>query len=771
MRPGILRWLHRRKTQAAAPDSNPAPARVLHVNKLYRPVFTGEGVFIERCSVLMQTIAPHVAHDLLVTNVPRPDPLPRVCSTLGDVFYLCDSQVSELRRQLALAWWFITHLHRYQTLHFHVHVDWYFAGFAIAKLMGRRVILSATLDDSVPVVVSRYRPSLRPTALRMFRKFDGLVSISPKLQHETAAVMAADKCHLLPCGIDCPPIDVEGGRRVRQRLGIPPGAPVLIFVGGLCQRKDPFLLVRHLPDLLEIDPHIHLLLVGPELEPDYVTEMLQFISVKGIERHVIFTGEVRDPHPYFDAADIMAFPSHLEGLGTVVPEAMAHALPVVVRRLPGVNDFFVRDGENGCFFSDDAGYLDAVSRLLRQPELRRQLGACGRDRAIREFDMAHAARRYLEIYGFAPAPVATEFAPTPPRAALGSTASIVNRRLHAPASLDRLERPCLVTIIDAEEEFDWSAQFSRASTGVGSMLCQEPAQRILDRYDSVPTYMVDYPVVSHDAGRAPLRDMLQAGRCDIGTQLHAWVSPPFEEQVNNRNSYPGNLSVGLELEKVRCLTEAIEAALGTRPRIYRAGRYGAGTRTADILKHQGYLADTSVMPGWDFTAQEGPSFTRFSAQPHWLDEANNLLELPASSAVVGQLAGLPSALRHLVFAPPSEYLGLPSLTARLRLLERIKLSPEGITIPEGKRLIRHMLARGHKVFVLTYHTPSLVPGNTPYVRSRADLDRFLAWLDEIYGFFTGEIGGRCANWREIYDALHEQSPADRVVESAMAEAK
>jgi hypothetical protein len=64
-----------------------------------------------------------------------------------------------------------------------------------------------------------------------------------------------------------------------------------------------------------------------------------------------------------------------------------------------------------------------------------------------------------------------------------------------------------------------------------------------------------------------------------------------------------------------------------------------------------------------------------------------------------------------------------------------------------------MLARGHKVFVLTYHTPSLVPGNTPYVRNNEDLVRFLRWLDEIYGFFTTEIGGRCATWRDVHGAM------------------
>jgi hypothetical protein len=55
--------------------------------------------------------------------------------------------------------------------------------------------------------------------------------------------------------------------------------------------------------------------------------------------------------------------------------------------------------------------------------------------------------------------------------------------------------------------------------------------------------------------------------------------------------------------------------------------------------------------------------------------------------------------------------------------------------------------------VLTYHSPSLEPGSTPYVRTAADLTHFLAWLEEFYDFFITEIGGRCVSWRDVRDAL------------------
>ncbi|HET8635786.1 MAG TPA: glycosyltransferase [Acidobacteriaceae bacterium] len=736
----------------------PRHSRVLHVLKYYRPTFTGEGVFLERCSGVMQALAPSVEHDLLVTRTPRPSPVPAACSTIADVFYLTTRPMSTWGHEFALFWWCIRNFWRYQTIHIRTHADWYLVTYVLAKLLRRRLVISATLDDSIPVLVEQYRPRWRPLVHWVFRLFDAYVAISPKLHEENIRAVERSRCHLLPCGIDLPKPDGEAGKEVRHCLGIPEDAFVLIFVGGLCARKDPLMLVQQLPAILRQRPDTFLLLVGPPLEPEHVAGIQKEIREHNIEAHVLFTGEVRDPHPYFDAADVMAFGSHLEGLGTVVLEAMAHALPVVVRHLPGVNDMFVEHGQTGFLFQDNTGYLGAVSRLVQQPTLRQEIGARARERVVSSFSMAESARGYLHLYGFPPQEYEDNDmlpAGSSTATAIRNSASIVSPRFRQAVETSRLQCPRLLTLIDAEEAFDWSAPFCRSQTDVCSMQSQGLAHRIFERFAVVPTYMVDYPVATQDAGRAPLQELLQQGYCDIGSQLHAWVTPPFVEAVTNRNSYPGNLSPALELEKIRRLTESIESAFGVRPRIYRAGRYGAGVRTGDILKHLGYLADSSVMAKWDFSDHQGPDYTHISSEPYWIDEDRQVLEIPASAAVVGKLSPLPHALERLVFGTTGNRIGIPGLTARLGLLERIKLTPEGIAIHEAKRLVQCLMAQGQKVFVLTYHTPSLVPGNTPYVRTSSDLERFLRWLEEFYAFFQDEIGGVFSTWREMRDLVSQ----------------
>lgn len=91
--------------------------------------------------------------------------------------------------------------------------------------------------------------------------------------------------------------------------------------------------------------------------------------------------------------------------------------------------------------------------------------------------------------------------------------------------------------------------------------------------------------------------------------------------------------------------------------------------------------------------------------------------------------------------------------ARLGLLERVKLSPEGIPLADAKRLVRALISRGQRVFHLSYHSPSLVPGNTPYVRTAADVTNLLSWLDDFFWFFREEIKGRCVAMSELYGIL------------------
>lgn len=729
------------------------PARVLHILKYYWPDFSGEGVFLERSSAVMQELAPTVEHELLVTHTPRPASATQrpACSVLRRVTYLSPRPLGTIGRHARLAAWFVANLHRFDTIHVRTHADWYFISYLLSKIAGKRLVLSATLDDSVPKLVSHYRQSLQPLATRGFAVFDGYVSISTKLYDENVAFgIDPGRSHLVPCGVTVPPQPPAERDRVRAILGAGPDDPVLLFVGGLCVRKDPLFLVEALPAVRAAHPGVRLALVGPPLEPDYVAVLEATVGALGLGEAVFLAGEQKNPHPWFAAADILVFASRSEGFGTVVPEAMAHGRPVVVRELPGVNDSFVIQGQTGFRFTDQPGYVTFVLRLLGDAPLRERIGREARRFAQERFAMRAIAARYLGIYG-QDGRIENGEPPGTPETGLGCTASITDRRFHTPVAISPAAQPLLITTVDAEEQFDWSGPFSRTAHDVSAMAQQHRAHRVFERHGVVPLYFVDYPVAAQEEGRAPLREFLADRRCEIGAQMHPWVTPPFREQVNARNSFAGNLPTALEREKARILTDTLADAFGERPLIYRTGRFGGGTRTADVLKQLGYLADSSLAVCWPpDNRRRDDDHWALRASPYWLDPERTLMEIPNSEAMVGHLAErFGPRLAPFVFNGIAERAGLAGAMARFSLLERIRLSPEGMTLDEAKRLVRHMLSVGHRVFVLTYHSPTLAPGNTPYTRTDDDVERFLAWLDAFYTFFREEAGGRMGSWRDV----------------------
>lgn len=343
---------------------------------------------------------------------------------------------------------------------------------------------------------------------------------------------------------------------------------------------------------------------------------------------------------------------------------------------------------------------------------------------------------------------------------------------HVPARLAAGRPPVLIVIVDTEEEFDWTQPFDRANVGTTSVAAQPLMhERVFDRLGIVPAYMVDWPVATAP-GAGVLRRLMEEGRCDIGTQLHPWVSPPYEEQVTRFNSYAGNLPRALELAKLRMLTNAIGDQFGRAPTAFKAGRYGLGPHSAEAVAALGYEIDASVVPYTRFEDDGAPDFRAFDEHPYWFEAGGRrLLELPVTTGYAGWLSGIGPRLFELAQQPLARALRMGGVLARSKALERIRLSPEVATGAEMRHLTRALRARGCEVFSLTYHSPSLVPGHTPYVRDAAERERLIATVHDYCTWFRDEIGGQFISMSALGAALAPAgsgAPAERAMPATLA---
>lgn len=299
--------------------------------------------------------------------------------------------------------------------------------------------------------------------------------------------------------------------------------------------------------------------------------------------------------------------------------------------------------------------------------------------------------------------------------------------------------------VDVEEEFDWSAPLDRAARSTRAMAAFPDAHRRFADRGVALTCMVDHPIATDPAAVDILSGVLEDGRSAIGTQLHAWVNPPFAERSEPGDSYAGNLPAVLEAAKLAELTTAIERAFGTRPRAYRAGRYGIGPRTPQLLTDLGYRLDSSVRPAYDYSADGGPDFTGMDAHAFHLGP---VVELPLTTVFTGRARRGSGALYQALGRLPHAR----GLFSRAGLLSRIALTPEDMPIDAALAAVDAALEDGVRVLNFSFHSPSLAPGNTPYVRSAADLAQFHAWWATMLDALAAR-GVRNASLGDILAAL------------------
>ncbi len=308
----------------------------------------------------------------------------------------------------------------------------------------------------------------------------------------------------------------------------------------------------------------------------------------------------------------------------------------------------------------------------------------------------------------------------------------IGYRVPAPPAEALIEWPAdfgtrFVVMVDTEEEFDWTAPLSRSAHATSAIAgLPEGQARFADR--GVPlAYMVDYPIVSDPGAVDVLCRLMEHQGTAIGAQLHPWVNPPFDEVINSFNSFAGNLPISLEAAKLDTLTKAIADRFGRRPRAYRAGRYGIGPATLALLAARGYRLDSSMRARYSYAAEGGPDFEAIGNDAFHAGPGDALIELPLTTMFTGSLrrGGAP-LYRRLGQLPKGR-----GLFARSRLLARIAMTPEEMPLADALEAVRVAIGDGVRILNFSFHSPSLVPGHTPYVRDAADLAAFHHWWDRV----------------------------------------
>ncbi|WP_308635585.1 glycosyltransferase family 4 protein [Paenibacillus silvisoli] len=249
---------------------------------------------------------------------------------------------------------------------------------------------------------------------RSFRAADRIIVNSEYLKEDVAARVpeCAEKLHVVYPGVDTERFPSQysfagASRRAELRKARGwAGRSVIVFMGRLLAIKGVHHLLKLMPQLVREHPSALLVIVGgafygSKRTTAYVRQLQQM--GRKLKGHVQFVPYVpySEVPSWFLGADVAVVPSgKREAFGLVNVEAMSCGLPVVATRAGGMKEI-IEDGVTGYLVDPDHVVEEMRARLLellRDDQLRLQMGLKSRERVEQHFTWQHSADRWMELF-------------------------------------------------------------------------------------------------------------------------------------------------------------------------------------------------------------------------------------------------------------------------------------------------------------------------------------------------------------------------------------
>lgn len=209
----------------------------------------------------------------------------------------------------------------------------------------------------------------------------------------------AQRIHVLYNGINADAFSSSlSPSAARAKLGLPEDCPTVSIVGRLRPQKNHPLFIDMAAIVAGTMPQVRFLVVG-DGDGDEQAQLERQADRLGVRGNIVFLGSRSDIPDILAATDVMSLTSHYEGVANSLMEAMCVRLPVVSTAYAGIEEL-VTNEVNGLIapLGDAPALARHVRTLLADIDLRRRLGAAGRQTVERRFSMEAMGRNLYGIY-------------------------------------------------------------------------------------------------------------------------------------------------------------------------------------------------------------------------------------------------------------------------------------------------------------------------------------------------------------------------------------
>lgn len=193
---------------------------------------------------------------------------------------------------------------------------------------------------------------------------------------------------------DMPPTESS---TLRAKFDIPAESTVVLTSARMDPTKNVDLILRIAARVVQAAPSTVFLVAG---SGSHLDGYKQRCREAGLEKHVRFIGFHQDMYALLAVSDVFLLPSFLELHSIAILEALKMKLPVVVSQGVGCNDEFIQSGQNGflCDPFQEEPWIDALTQLVNNADLRRSIGAKGFQTCQTLFNIRDTAARFEKVY-------------------------------------------------------------------------------------------------------------------------------------------------------------------------------------------------------------------------------------------------------------------------------------------------------------------------------------------------------------------------------------
>lgn len=228
---------------------------------------------------------------------------------------------------------------------------------------------------------------------------DKIIVVASKLketlQHDYG--VPEDKIVVIPNGANIELFKPMNTDQARRQVNLAQAGHLVVFVGDLVAWQGVDYLIKSVPYVVKECPEARFLIVGDGMLRQ---ELVELAGQVGVSDKIIFTGMVpyQEVPLYINAGDVCVLPKKPVLCSPLkLYEYMACAKPVVATRIPGLE--ILEEHGAGLLFNptDSQELADAVITLLKNGELRRELGKNGRKYIVENQSWASVAKRVADV--------------------------------------------------------------------------------------------------------------------------------------------------------------------------------------------------------------------------------------------------------------------------------------------------------------------------------------------------------------------------------------